>query len=159
MMKRAAVSTSDSASTYCPPSCQYDGARDRDEEKHARKLKGEEVVLEERLGNDADSIQLLELLVVEAAGNDKLLRKSRTDDDHDLAEEAEADQPRCQLPTGAAHIRKLRRVSEVEQHHDEKEYDHDCTGIHQHLHDPDELSIEHDVERGKAEHRVHQPEC
>src|SRR5260221_12492251 len=50
-------------------------------------------------------------------------------------------------------------MSQVEQHDDEEKHDHDGAGVHEHLHDADELRVEQHVERRQAEHRVHQPQC
>src|SRR5258705_9357106 len=49
-------------------------------------------------------------------------------------------------------------MSKIEQHHYKQKHDHDGTSVDQHLHDPDELGVEHYVKGGEAEHRVHEPE-
>jgi hypothetical protein len=46
IMKSAAVSASDSASTDSPPSSENDGAGNRDEEQNARQLEGQQIILE-----------------------------------------------------------------------------------------------------------------
>src|SRR6266566_1079802 len=85
MMKSAAVSASDSASTDYPPSTKHNGARDSDEQKYAGKLERQQIIREERLGNHPDGVELLQLLLVEITWNDELLRELGANDHHDRA--------------------------------------------------------------------------
>src|SRR5712664_4672126 len=125
MMKSAAVSASDSASTGCPPPCQHDRAGDRDQQEHAGELECEDVIPEERLGDSSNGVQLLELLLVEIGRHDQLLRKFCPSDDHDLTEQPKADQTGGELPPFPSGGGQLGGMAEVEQHDDEKENDHD----------------------------------
>src|SRR3954464_9403265 len=113
MTKSAAVNARDSASTDAPASAQYDGAGDGYEQQDARQLEGEEIVLEQRRGNGADGIQLGQLLLIEITRYDQLLRQLRAQDDHDLAEKANPDQPRGELPAEPPRIRQLRRMPKI----------------------------------------------
>src|SRR5689334_23004081 len=135
MMKRTAVKKRDSASTGRPLSAptQHHGARDRDQEQHASELEREQVILEQRIGDYANCIQLLQLLLIEIPWHDELLWELRAQDDHDLAEQAESDCPGRELPPDPARVGDFRRMPEVEQHHHEQEHDHDCAGIDQDL--------------------------
>src|ERR1700680_497293 len=158
MMKSAAVRASDSASTGGPPPSEYDRARYGYEEKDARQLERQQVVSEEWLRDHAHGVQLPKLLLVEVARHEELLWKPGPDDHHDLAEESEPDESGRELPPGAARIRKLRWMSEIEEHDHEQEHDHDRAGVDQDLHDADKLRVEHHIKRGETEHRVHEPE-
>src|SRR6267143_3816353 len=92
MMKRAAVSASDSASTGCPPPSQHDRAGDGYQQEHACELECEDVIPEERLGDSSNRVQLLQLLLVEVGRHDQLLGKFCPSDDHDLTEQPKAHQ-------------------------------------------------------------------
>src|ERR1700704_3851228 len=83
IMKSAAVSASDSASTCRPPPSQHHRARNRHEQQHARQLECEQVVLEQWLGDDSDGVELLKLLSVEVTGDHELRGKPGAGDDHD----------------------------------------------------------------------------
>src|ERR1700737_4909182 len=98
MMKSAAVSASDSASTGCPPPRQHDGAGDRHQQEHACELEREDVIPEKRLGDDSNRVQLLELLFVEVGRPQQLLGQFGSSDDHDLTEQAKPDQTGSELP-------------------------------------------------------------
>src|SRR5947208_16237473 len=98
MMKSAAVRASDSASTGGSPPSEYDGSGDRHEEKHARQLERQQIVLEERRRDSADGVQLLKLLSVELARNDQLLRKLGAADHHGLASPTEPNESGRQHP-------------------------------------------------------------
>src|ERR1700693_5659361 len=88
MMNSAAVSASDSASTGRPPSSQDDRASDRYEEKHARQLEREQIVLEQRRGDRSDGVELLELLLVELSRHHELLWEVGADDGHHFTAKA-----------------------------------------------------------------------
>src|SRR4029079_926666 len=137
MMKSAAVSASDSASTDRPPTSENDRAGNCDEEEHAGQLKRQQIVLEKRRGDSSHRVQLRQLLLVEITGDDQLLRQLRAQDDPDLAEKAEADESGRQLPAESAGVRQLGGMPEIEKHHHEQENHHDCAGIHQDLHHAD----------------------
>src|SRR5688572_10052833 len=92
-MKSAAVSARDSASTGRPPSSQDDRTSDRHQQKHARQLEGEQVLSEQRFGDHAHGVQLLELLRIEVRRDHELRGKSGAQDDHDQAEKREPDEP------------------------------------------------------------------
>src|SRR4051812_8322142 len=158
MMKSAAVSARDSASTDGPPAPEHHRAGDGDEEQDAGELEGEQVVPEQWLRDRTDGVQLLQLLLVEITRHYQLLRQLRTENHHDLAQQAESDEPGGQLPTRTARGRQLRWMPEIEEHDDEQEHHHDRAGVDQHLHYANELRIEHDVQGGEAEHRIDQPQ-
>src|ERR1700694_5445657 len=143
MMNSAAVSASDSASTGCPPSRQHDRAGDRHQQQHARELECEQVIPEERLGDHSNRIQLLELLLVEVSRHYQLLREFGPSNDHDLTEQSKTDQSSGELPPFSSGVHHLGRMAEVEQHDNEEENNHDRARVDQHLHDADELRIEH----------------
>src|SRR3954464_5306322 len=158
MMKSAAVSASDSASTGGPPPAKYDGASDRHQQQNARELECQQIILEQGLGDGAHRIQLLELLLVEVARHDELLGQLGAEDHHDLAQEAKPDEPGGELPARPACVGELRWMAEIEQHDHEQEHHHDRACVHEYLHHADELRIQHYVQGGKAEHRVDQPQ-
>src|SRR4026209_1408117 len=92
MMKSVAVSASDSASTGRPPPSQHNRARDCNAKQHARQLECEQVVPEQWLGDSSHGVELLQLLGVEVARYDELLRKLRAGDYHDFAQESQPNQ-------------------------------------------------------------------
>src|SRR5205814_3894679 len=112
MMKSAAVRARDSASTDGPSAAEYHGAGNGDEQQYARQLESKEIVLEERRGHRSNRIQLLQLLFVEVAWDDELLRQLRAQDYHDLAEKAEANEASRQAPAHAVPISHARRRPE-----------------------------------------------
>src|SRR6476619_5069545 len=93
MMKSAAVSARDSASTDSPPAAEHDCARNRDEQQNARQLEGQQILIEERLGDRAHRIQLVELLLIEIRRDDQRLGELGAQDHHDLAQQAKPDEP------------------------------------------------------------------
>src|SRR5258705_5537239 len=99
MMKSAAVSASDSASTGCPPSSQNYRSRNGYEEQHTRQLEGKQIVLEQRFGDRSYGVELLKLLRVEVTGHDELFGKLGARDHHDLAQKSHPNQSRRQLPS------------------------------------------------------------
>src|ERR1700704_2101294 len=137
MMKSAAVRASDSASTGGPPPSQHHCARYSHEEKDAGQLERKQIIPEEWFRYHAHGIQLLQLLFVEVGRYDELLGKLGSGDHHDLAEESEPDESGRQLPSGAARIRPLRGMPEIEEHDHEQKHDHDRAGVDQDLHDTD----------------------
>src|SRR2546423_11564260 len=149
MMKRTAVKKRDSASTDSPLSAptQHNGARNCDEEQHAGQLEREQVILEQRVGDYANRVQLLQLLLVEIPRHNELLWQLGAQNDQDLTEEPEADCAGGQFPPGATHVGDLRRMPEVEEHHNEQKHDHDGAGVDEDLHHADELRIQHHVNR------------
>src|SRR3982074_3446904 len=108
MMKSAAVRASDSASTGCPPSSEHDRSRYRHQKQHAGQLERQQIIPEQRLRDHAHRVQLLQLLLVEVAPDEQLRWKFCLGDDNDLAQEADSDERRGQLPPGAASISQLR---------------------------------------------------
>src|SRR5438477_5044091 len=107
MTNSAAVRTSDSASTRCPPPSKDDRTRDGNEEEHARELECQQIVLEQWLGDHAHCVQLLQLLLVEVPRHDQLLWKPRPGDYHHFAQKSKADKSSHELPPSAASISKL----------------------------------------------------
>src|SRR5258706_11221035 len=134
MMKSAAVNASDSASTGCPPSSEDHGPGYRNQKQHARQLERQQIIPEQWLRDHAHRVQLLELLLVEVACNDQLRWKFCLGDDNDLAQQANSDERRRQLPPGATSISQLRWVPKIQQHDDEQEHHHDRAGVDEDLH-------------------------
>src|SRR5687768_10594690 len=102
MMKSAALSASDSASTGRPPSSQHYSSPHRDEEQHARQLERQQIIAEQRLCDTPDGVELLDLLLVEIRRHDQLLRQLGAGDHHDLGQKRQSDKARRKLPAGAA---------------------------------------------------------
>jgi len=49
--------------------------------------------------------------------------------------------------------------AKIKQHDDEKEKNHDCARINEHLNDADEIGIERHEERGETKERNHEAQC
>src|SRR5688572_6327803 len=146
-----------SASTL-PPSSQDHRADDRGQQQDAGELERQQVFGKKRPGDRRDHAFPLHLsrdrarLQRQGFGHPGPRQRS------DLREHREADQTCRDLPPLAPGVGQLGRMAEVEQHDHEQEHHHDGARVYQHLDGADELRVEHDVERGEAEHRVHQPE-
>src|SRR5437016_14577013 len=111
MMKSAAVSASDSASIDGSSTAEDDSTRDGDKEQNARQLEGKQIILEEGRGDRSYRVQLLQLLLVVVTGDNQLRRQLRPNDDHDLADQTQSDESRCELPTQPARVSQLGRVT------------------------------------------------
>src|SRR4029079_700913 len=132
-------------------------ADDRREQQNARDLEREEVFVEERRRDRGDRAGLRDLPSREALGKRQDRRRARLGERKDLGQDAESNRAGGQFPTEPSRVADP-AMTEVEQHDHEQEHDHDRAGVHQHLDRADELGVEHHVERGQAEHRVHEPE-
>src|SRR6266513_4880514 len=107
MTNSAAVRTSDSASTRCPPPSKDDRAGDGDEQEHTRELECQQIVLEQWLGDHAHCVQLLQQLLVEVPRHDQLLWKPRPSDNHHFAQKSKPDKPSHKLPPSPARVSTL----------------------------------------------------
>src|SRR6185503_14616653 len=132
-------------------------ADDGGEQQDARHLEGEQVFIEQRTRERRDRAALRDLLRRETLRQRQAHRRLRLGQREDLGENRDADGAAHHLPADGAHIADL-TAAQVEQHDDEQEHDHDRAGVYQNLNGPDELRVEHHIERREAEHRADEPQ-
>src|SRR5688572_3681505 len=93
IVKSAAVSASDSASTDRSPSSEHNRAGNRNEQQHTGELEGQQVLVEQGLRNHADRVELLQLAFVVSRRNDQRRRQATARDHHDFREQNQANTP------------------------------------------------------------------
>src|SRR5436190_14806030 len=157
IVNSTAEKNSDSFNIGASPSQDY-RTHDRGEQQDARQLECEQILGEQRPGDGCDRTVLHDVRRQRAWRQRQRIGDPHAREREHLGDEREADETRRELPPEAARIRELGGMAEVEQHDDEQEHHHDRARVHQHLDRTDELRIQQDVERGEAEHRVHEPE-
>src|SRR5688500_729383 len=86
IVKSAAVSASGSASTDRSPSSEHDRAGNRNEQQHTGELEGQQILVEQRLGNHAHGVQLLQLALIVSRRHDQRRWQATARDHHDFRE-------------------------------------------------------------------------
>src|SRR5688572_13715838 len=90
IVKSAAVSASDSASTDRSPSSEHDRAGNRNEQQHTGELEGQQILVEQRLRDHANRIELLDLALIVSRRDDERGRDTAARDNHDFREQNQA---------------------------------------------------------------------
>src|SRR5690242_19195719 len=125
MVNSTADSGSDSASIDLPPASDHDGPDNGDEQEDARELEREQIVGEKWLRDAADRPEITHRLGVVAGARYEGLREPPPGEHSDLRQQCEPEQPRHEPAPLPSNVRDLRRVSKVQEHHDEQEHHHD----------------------------------
>src|SRR5690606_14883039 len=151
MVNRIAEKKSDSGSMSGAALGENDGADDGGQEQDARDLEREQILAEQRLGDAVDHTG-------DFRRHARSARQLLSQQHQQLRHQRESDGACRDLPPFATNVRDLGRMPEIQQHDDEQEHDHDRAGVHEDLNRADELRIEHDVQRGETEQRLHEPQ-
>src|ERR1041384_2830413 len=136
---------------------QDDGAHDRSEEQHAGDLEGNEVGVEQRIGDGADDALMI-LQPLDGAGRQLDRRREGRLSDRLQQQQERTRQDRGGQERGRPSDIRRSRATQVEQHDHEQEQHHDRAGVHQDLEHGDELRVEQYEEGGQREQRDDEPE-